>query len=72
MGYRFRFFGELEDKFETNKLLKKGFALVDASGELKVEPTRTTRASKGEIGNTGNRGGMEPKASLRAIKDVMV
>lgn len=76
MGYRFRFYGEIEDKFETNKLLKKGFALVESMPvEIsKLEQSRTTRASRGELGNNvvNKTNEADTKNMFKAIKDVMV
>ncbi len=48
MGYRFRFFGDIEDK--TTKA-KKGFGYVlEGETNAKPEVTRSTRASRGEYG----------------------
>jgi len=54
MGYKFRFFGETEEK--QAQRLKKGFVLegVGMDNGNKVEMTRTTRASRGEYGQGRN------------------
>eukprot|EP01034_Spumella_vulgaris_P027767 gene27767-34535_t len=47
MGYRFRFFGETEDRHALAKI-KKGFVIegyIEGSNG-KLEPTRSTRASR--------------------------
>lgn len=51
MGYKFRFYGETEEKQALR--LKKGFVLEGVgidSNSTKPEMTRTTRASRGEYG----------------------
>lgn len=51
MGYKFRFYGETEEKQALR--LKKGFVLEGVgmdSNQAKPEMTRTTRASRGEYG----------------------
>ena len=63
MGYKFRFYGETEEK--QAQRLKKGFVLegVNFDNGTKVELTRTTRASRGEYGQ--GRGGYDlPGRSL--------
>lgn len=64
MGYRFRFYGDKQIKFETTKL-KRGF-VVEPIIE-KIENTRTTRASRGEYGS--NR---ETKSSIFPPSDIKV
>jgi len=66
MGYKFRFYGETAEKQALR--LKKGFVLegVGLDNNMKVEMTRTTRASRGEYGQgRGAAGGYDaPGRSL--------
>ena len=57
MGYKFRFYGETAEKQALR--LKKGFVLegIGLDNNMKVEMTRTTRASRGEYGQGRGAGG---------------
>ncbi|KAJ1421107.1 hypothetical protein B484DRAFT_452869 [Ochromonadaceae sp. CCMP2298] len=64
LGYKFRFFGDTEDRQAAK--LKKGFALESVAVEAEVgrlELTRTTRASRGEYG-PGARNDPTAKSSI--------
>jgi hypothetical protein len=64
MGYRFRFFGETEDRHALAKI-KKGFVYEGyIEGGQKAEPLRSTRASRGDYSQAVQPSVQEKKSVL--------
>lgn len=55
MGYKFRFFSDKDEKIDYNRPLKKGYGLeLEQASQPRQELMRTTRASRGGIGEANS------------------